>query len=77
MEFPQEHGGVAEWPIAPVLKTGGCQSPVSSNLTASANLNADQPLEHGQHRMRTSTTAVGSLSLDETRTSVSLLSLGV
>ena len=29
-------GSVAEWSIAPVLKTGGPQGPVSSNLTASA-----------------------------------------
>ena len=29
-------GSVAEWSIAPVLKTGGSQGPVSSNLTASA-----------------------------------------
>jgi hypothetical protein len=28
---------VAEWSIAPVLKTGGSKGPVSSNLTASAN----------------------------------------
>ena len=27
---------MAEWSIAPVLKTGGSQGPVSSNLTASA-----------------------------------------
>jgi hypothetical protein len=27
---------VAEWSIAPVLKTGGSKGPVSSNLTASA-----------------------------------------
>jgi hypothetical protein len=31
------YGSVAEWSIAPVLKTGGGSSPsVSSNLTASA-----------------------------------------
>jgi hypothetical protein len=30
------YGSVAEWSIAPVLKTGGSQGPVSSNLTASA-----------------------------------------
>ncbi len=30
-------GGVAEWSIAPVLKTGNGQPFVSSNLTASAN----------------------------------------
>ncbi len=29
-------GSVAEWSIAPVLKTGGSQGSVSSNLTASA-----------------------------------------
>ena len=32
-------GGVAEWSIAPVLKTGNGQPFVSSNLTASANKN--------------------------------------
>ena len=32
------HGGVAEWSIAPVLKTGKGQPFVSSNLTASARL---------------------------------------
>ena len=30
-------GGVAEWSIAPVLKTGVPQGTVSSNPTASAN----------------------------------------
>ena len=29
-------GGVAEWSIAPVLKTGGPKGPVGSNPTASA-----------------------------------------
>ena len=29
-------GSVAEWSIAPVLKTGGPKGSVSSNLTASA-----------------------------------------
>ena len=32
-------GGVAEWSIAPVLKTGKGKPFVSSNLTASANNN--------------------------------------
>src|SRR3989338_2922987 len=31
------HGGVAEWSIAPVLKTGVLKGTVSSNLTSSAN----------------------------------------
>ncbi len=31
-----EYGSVAEWSIAPVLKTGNGQPFVSSNLTASA-----------------------------------------
>lgn len=31
-------GGVAEWSIAPVLKTGVPQGTVSSNPTASANI---------------------------------------
>jgi hypothetical protein len=31
-------GGVAEWSIAPVLKTGNGQPFVSSNLTASARM---------------------------------------
>jgi hypothetical protein len=30
---------VAEWSIAPVLKTGGSKGSVSSNLTASAKYN--------------------------------------
>ena len=30
------NGGVAEWSIAPVLKTGGPQGPVGSNPTPSA-----------------------------------------
>jgi hypothetical protein len=33
---------VAEWSIAPVLKTGGSQGPVSSNLTASASAVANR-----------------------------------
>ena len=33
-----EYGSVAEWSIAPVLKTGNGQPFVSSNLTASAKL---------------------------------------
>jgi hypothetical protein len=32
-------GSVAEWSIAPVLKTGNPKGFVSSNLTASANKN--------------------------------------
>ena len=32
------HGRVAEWPIAPVLKTGNPQGFVGSNPTSSANL---------------------------------------
>ena len=35
-------GGVAEWSIAPVLKTGNGQPFVSSNLTASAIENKEQ-----------------------------------
>lgn len=35
----EDHGGVAEWSIAPVLKTGVSQGTVSSNLTSSADLN--------------------------------------
>ena len=35
-------GSVAEWSIAPVLKTGDPQGSVSSNLTASARLNDEQ-----------------------------------
>jgi hypothetical protein len=33
---------VAEWSIAPVLKTGDSKGSVSSNLTASAKYNASQ-----------------------------------
>jgi len=35
---------VAEWSIAPVLKTGGSKGPVSSNLTASAKYLGFSPL---------------------------------
>ena len=35
-------GSVAEWSIAPVLKTGGSKGSVSSNLTASASYNPKQ-----------------------------------
>jgi hypothetical protein len=35
---------VAEWSIAPVLKTGGSKGSVSSNLTASANASFKKPL---------------------------------
>ena len=37
MRDNERAGSVAEWSIAPVLKTGGSQGPVSSNLTASAS----------------------------------------
>ena len=37
-------GSVAEWSIAPVLKTGNGQPFVSSNLTASANIPAPFPV---------------------------------
>ena len=37
------HGSVAEWSIAPVLKTGDLKRSVSSNLTASAKHPAKRP----------------------------------
>ena len=37
-------GRVAEWSIAPVLKTGDSQGSVSSNLTASARQPINKPL---------------------------------
>ena len=38
MWYNREHGWVAEWSKAPVLKTGVSQGTVSSNLTPSAKI---------------------------------------
>ena len=43
-------GGVAEWSIAPVLKTGNGQPFVSSNLTASAKPDKKSPATAGLFR---------------------------
>ena len=40
-------GSVAEWSIAPVLKTGDSKGSVSSNLTASAKTQRKTPLSRG------------------------------
>ena len=46
-------GGVAEWSIAPVLKTGNGQPFVSSNLTASASVHmAGQRPDEGRCLVR-------------------------
>ena len=43
-------GGVAEWSIAPVLKTGNGKPFVSSNLTASARMLSNTGPRTGQKR---------------------------